>query len=219
MNKVTYIYQNIEYEHAYWLQNETPLCILAFNNKTDKCPKIKHTYTPYYYDILSPIKNTCKNVLEFGIGFNNYTHGALHGGSLKMWKEFFPNALLVGLDFNKDLLFKDDRIDTFFTDQKSEEILINTKKEIFNKYPTILSDKFDLILDDGSHDYEDQIRSINIYWDCLKVDGYYIIEDIYEDSNKFISDERIKHIIQESKIISYITNWGDNRFISYQKLA
>ena len=219
MNKISYIYKEIKYEHNYWLQNETPLCIIAFNNKTDKCPKIKHTYTPYYYDILSPIKDTCKNVLEFGIGFNNYTNGVLHGASLKMWKEFFPNALLLGLDFNKDLFFKEDRIHTFFTDQKSEEILINTKKEIFNKYPNLISEKFDLILDDGSHHYEDQIRSINIYWECLKVDGYYIIEDIYEDNNKFILDERIKHIIQESKIISYITDWGDNRFICYQKLA
>jgi hypothetical protein len=217
MNNIEYIYQDIQHEHGYWLQNETPLCILAFKNKTDKCPKIKHTYTPYYYDILSPIQDKCKNLLEFGIGFNNYTEGALQGGSLKMWREFFPNASLIGLDFNKDLLFKDDRIDTFFTDQKSEEILINTKGDILTKYPNLVSDKFDMILDDGSHDYEDQIRSLLIYWDLLTVGGYYIIEDLYADSDKFITDERIQYIVQQSKIISYITNWGDNRFVCYQK--
>ena len=63
---------------------ETPLCKLALKYRSDKCPKRgKHTYTPYYYDLLKNKKRSTKKVLEIGIG---------KGASLKMWRDFFPNA-------------------------------------------------------------------------------------------------------------------------------
>jgi len=46
---------------------ETPLCKLAFEYKTDKCPKIKHVYTPFYYELLKDRKNTIKKCWKWAL--------------------------------------------------------------------------------------------------------------------------------------------------------
>ena len=214
---IEYSYDNVETAIPYYNEYETELCKLGFKYRTDKCPKVKHTYTPYYYDLLNHMKESCKYILELGIGFDNYTPNAKKGGSLYMWRDFFPNSFVIGLDFDRTLLFKDDRIDTFFVDQRSENILNETKHLILETYPNIKIHNFDLIIDDCSHYLEDQIRTLLLYWDLVNLGGYYIIEDFFEDPNKLLSDIRILDIINNNKVYCYITNWGDNQIVSFKK--
>src|SRR3990167_11232762 len=95
---------------------ETPLCELALKYRSDKCPKRgKHTYTPYYYNLFKNKKNSVKKVLEIGI---------LHGASLLMWRDFFPNAKIYGADRRGSFLIRRNRIESFHCDQSRREDLV-----------------------------------------------------------------------------------------------
>jgi hypothetical protein len=49
---------------------KTELCEIFYKHKSDKCPLIKHSYSPEYYKYLSPHKKTFTNILEIGVGNN-----------------------------------------------------------------------------------------------------------------------------------------------------
>ena len=36
------------------------------------------------------------------------------GASLRAWRDYFENALIYGADIDKNILFKENRINTFF---------------------------------------------------------------------------------------------------------
>jgi hypothetical protein len=166
------------------MQVETPLCKIAFKYGTDKCARIKHSYTPYYYKLFKKRRKTIKKVLEIGIGLKRRHSSSPKntiGAGLYMWREFFPNAHIFGADVDTNTLFKDDRILTFLCDQSSKTDLLNlikqTKKNI------------DIVIDDGSHIPEDQIGSCLTLMPLLKRDVIYIIEDVANpDIIDYLSD-------------------------------
>ena len=106
------------------------------------------------------------------------------GASIRAFKDFFINANIFGIDIDKKILFKENRIQTFYGDQT------NTKE--LNKIYKKIKKKFDLIIDDGLHISYANLSVIISSLCHLKEDGYLIIEDI---------PFRNKHIWE---IISYI---------------
>ena len=140
------------------MKYETKLCEIGHKYGTDKCPQIKHSFTPFYYSLLKD-KNI-KKVLELGIG---------DGGSLRMWKEFFPDAKIYGIDIDKTRLITEENIETFLCDGTNEKEVL----KILQKTGTDI----DLFIDDGSHIYEDQISACKIIKPLLKTTTY-IIEDV-----------------------------------------
>lgn len=161
---------------------ETELCELAYKYGTDKCPRLKHTYTPYYYELLRDKKNTVKKVLELGIGHYKgiknikkiYDKGLdrfyYRGASLYMWRDFFPKATIFGADINPETMFTDGRIKTFVCDEKKVEDLVKLIKSVGND--------IDLFIDDGSHHFEDQLLTCKTLMPMFKKDIIYIIEDV-----------------------------------------
>ena len=150
------------------------LCSLAEKYGSDKAPSIQHTYTPYYYELFSPIRNNVKKVLEIGIGNARYRNkikdfNPVLGASLKMWRDFFPNAQVYGIDIDPDTMFKDERIETFVCDQSDPEAL----KELIKKIGDV-----DIVIDDGSHHPIHQIVSCQTLMPLLKKEAIYIIEDV-----------------------------------------
>jgi hypothetical protein len=82
-------------------------------------------------------------------------------------------------DINKRVLFQEENIKTFFTDQLNKNELNKLKKNLNN----IL---FDVIIDDGLHTYEANINTFEVFEDSLSKDGLYFIEDIrYSDLDKY----------------------------------
>ena len=82
---------------------------LVDNTLTDK--NTTHSYLNLYEQLLSGKKDTAKNVLEIGIGNNEKDNG----GSIKLWKKYFTNAVIYALDINPiykvlDELKNDERI-------------------------------------------------------------------------------------------------------------
>lgn len=162
--------------------NITELCELAYKYGTDKCPQLKHSYTPFYYQIFKDKRNSVKKVLELGIGhYKNmqnvdviYDPGLKRhyhkGASLKMWRDFFPNAEVYGADRVAEAIFSDERIKTYLCDE--------TKKEDLVKLIGNTGNDIDILIDDASHHFEDQIFACLTLIPLLKKDVIYIIEDV-----------------------------------------
>jgi len=197
----------------------TELCNLFYKYGADKCPQIYHSYSPEYDHLLRPFKETFKNVLEIGIGSRELMVPIVGeryeaGASLKAWRDYFPNANIFGADIRRDILFKEDRINCFYTDQSNKQCLLDTVQEIMKAYSDN-SMQFDLIIDDGSHIIEHMDTTINALFDFITTDGIYIVEDIQKvDINRFIANKP-----QNSEIL-YVhegeTFWDG--FIAYKRI-
>lgn len=150
----------------------TPLCELALKHMTDKGGRHNlyngnftetcHEYTPVYSDLLSDRRLDVEDVLEIGVN---------GGCSLRMWREYFPRALIVGLDIEQGYLINEERIQCVLADQGSEVSLMTAMCALDFR-------KFDLIVDDGSHDVDHQICSARTLLPFLKPGGFYVIEDL-----------------------------------------
>ena len=173
------------------LKFNTPLCRLAFKYGSDKCPQLKHHFTEFYFELFNNKKAKVKKVLEIGIWY---------GASLYMWREFFPNAKIYGADFNKDLLFKTNRIQTFLCDQTKEADLI--------KLITKTGKNIDLLIDDGSHDPKSQVYTCLTVMPLLSKKTLYVIEDV---GHKEIA-EKLKKYDCEFKRKSKIV-YSDDRLL------
>ena len=151
-----------------------------------------HNYHLIYASLFKK-NNKIKNVLEIGLGTNNenlvsnmgkYGHP---GASIRAFRDFFTNANIFGIDIDKKILFKENRIKTFYGDQTNISELIKIYKKI-NK-------KFDLIIDDGLHISFANLSVIISSLQYVKKNGYLIIEDI-PFSNKYIW-EVISYILKD----------------------
>jgi hypothetical protein len=146
------------------------LVSLIDNTSTDK--NTVHSYLELYETLLSPKKNTAKNILEIGIG----DFKEKNGGSIKLWKDYFPNAKIYALDIlpkNRvlDEIINDDRIVLFTSTNAYDE-------KFFNENFLKKNLKFDLMLDDGPHTLESMKTFIRLYSKVMSDDGILIVEDV-----------------------------------------
>lgn len=198
---------------------ETELCKIFYKYKSDKCSKINHSYSPEYYKYLNPYRETFTNILEVGIGNDKLMkpicgNDYILGASLKSWEEFFPNAKIYGLDILRDVLFSENRVSCFYTDQSNENELDKTIDEIrnVNNDSNLL---FDLIIDDGSHIVDHMLLTFKTLSKYLKVDGLYIIEDIQRKDLDIFTNIKLTDF-EILKI--YMGNRDDDDFIIYKKI-
>jgi len=145
-----------------------------------------HNFASYYSEIFFHKKNDIKNFLEIGLGTNdtsvlsNMGSNGIPLASLRAWRDYFKNANIYGADIDKNILKNEDRIETFYVDQ-TDPITI---KEMFKN---IGEKKFDIILEDGLHEYNANICFFENAIEYLEPNGTYIIEDVYyKDQDKFI---------------------------------
>ncbi len=137
-----------------------------------------HFYTSYYFQKFHNYRDKILLVFECGIGTNdekyqsNMGKDGKIGASLKLWREFFFNAEIFGADIDKNILFKSNRINTYYVDQKD-------KASIIKMWKRIKLNNFDLIIDDGNHSYEAAVSLFFNSFDKLKSKGLYVIEDVH----------------------------------------
>lgn len=160
----------------------TPLCDLAYKYGADKCPRIKHAYTPFYFELLKDKRKSAKKILELGIGhyrgmkenewiFDPGLNRRYHrGASLYMWRDFFPNAHIYGFDRVEEAIFQDERITTYLGDERSAEDLKKLVKD--------MGDDVEVVVDDASHHVDDQIFAAKTLLPLLNENVIYIIEDV-----------------------------------------
>jgi hypothetical protein len=124
-----------------------------------------HNFCREYHAMFEGHQHEVKHVLEIGINA---------GSSLRMWKEYFPSAMIIGLDSDARCLVHDeDRIMCLAADQGDPTSLYQALGKLREDAPM-----FDLIVDDGSHQRDHQITSMRTLLPFLAPWGYYVIEDL-----------------------------------------
>jgi SAM-dependent methyltransferase len=169
----------------------TILCEIMGRHRSDKghanITESWHNYTTFYYSLFKDRRDTLR-VFELGLGTNNPNIpsnmgiNGRPGASLYGWKEFFPLAQIVGADIDKDILFQEDRIQTFYCDQTNPE----TIKEMWRGL-----EPFDIIIEDGLHTFAANVCFFENSIHKLKSNGYYIIEDVLKEEEPLFL-EKIK---------------------------
>jgi hypothetical protein len=146
--------------------------------------KKTHEYDYLYQKIIDSDADV-KFIVEIGIGSNNpevmsnMSQYGSPGASLKSFRDYIENSHVIGLEYDKSVLFSDDRIETFFYDQNSDSSV--------SEMATKLENQVDLLIDDGLHSIIANINSIKLAESVLKKGGYLVIEDIGSDSlNSFM---------------------------------
>ncbi len=164
-----------------------------------------HLYTEFLGPLFTPHKDHFTDILEVGVH---------EGLSLLIWSHFFPKANIYGvenLEYHQIL-------GTSFTYQNGEnghfleavvehdQIHIQIGDAYEKSTVDILSKdnkKYDLIMDNGSHEANDQLFFLNNYVPLLKENGilfiegvpsmgqaYFVVDNFTGDSNRII-DRRL----------------------------
>jgi len=140
------------------------LKMLAILNKTDKWGS--HWYAQHYERHFAPLRHKRLNVLEIGIG--GWKDPELGGGSLRMWRTYFPRSRVYGIDICDKRPHDEARIKTFMGSQVDEGFLDGVVKTI---------GRLDIVIDDGSHLNQHVLRTFELLFPRLSEDGLYVIED------------------------------------------
>jgi len=144
---------------------------IALKHGTDKAsrhPVKGHGYTAHYADVFWPFRDEPLSVVEIGVG---------GGESIRMWLEYFPRALVYGVDnvqgtnpWNTVRGGADLRY-TFVYGDQSDTTFWECFKVDYG--PT-----FDIIIDDGGHFSNQIVTTFAGMWGTIKPGGFYCIEDI-----------------------------------------
>ena len=137
---------------------------LATEFRTDKWGI--HRYTPHYQRHLESLRDERFTLLEIGIG--GYARERQGGASLRMWKHFFPQAQIVGLDIEDKSFVDQRRIRTYQGSQVDEGLLRRVVEE---------AEDLRVVIDDGSHRPEHIRETFRVLFPLLPAGGIYAIED------------------------------------------
>jgi glycosyltransferase involved in cell wall biosynthesis len=149
-----------------------------------------HSYVEVYEQFLESILEKDGSLLEIGIRY---------GGSIVLWNELLKNYKIFGID-TQDILHENIRE---YVKDYPKKITLEFRdaycKETIDHIRFIYPRGFDVIIDDGPHTEESQLKCIDLYLDLLKDEGVLVIEDIQNfDSIKVFIEN-----IPESKFFDY----------------
>jgi len=94
-----------------------------------------------------------------------------------MWNEYFPNAIIYGIENNPRIKFDGSKIKTILCDQ--------TNRHFLDNYFTENKIEADIIIDDGGHKMTEQQISFSTLWKYVKSGGFYVIEDLHTSQSGY----------------------------------
>ena len=162
-----------------------------------------HSYIPEYEKLFEDKRLDTTKLLEIGIG---------HGGSIKLWHDYFPNAEIHAINIESPnqppyWFHHFPRITSYIKDAYTLGAL-----ELFKDI------KFDIIIDDGPHTEDSQIYAAKHYSKLLNKGGILVIEDVKYWSIKKITkvlpyNVGDKHTVKD---LRHIKNRDDDILIIYE---
>ena len=123
-----------------------------------------HNYIDTYESLFFQFKDKNINFLEIGI---------FHGGSMKLWRDYFTKANIHGIDIVYTKLAKETLIN-----ENIKISLMNSMDSNSSVLRNINNETYDIIMDDGNHSFNAQYKTLINFFPKLKKGGIYIIEDI-----------------------------------------
>lgn len=161
-----------------------------------------HSYIEVYEELFASFQDKPINFLEIGVHY---------GLSIQMWEKYFFNGTVWGID--KNIVPGQYEFNNFIHGDCTDPSV----------YPQDVT--YDIIIDDGSHLFEDQAAALEILWPKLNPGGMYIIEDVidldvfkeydiepytYRNVHKFVGNkDLLVEMIRKYRIRNYLK---DNNF-------
>lgn len=139
------------------LVDVTVLCDIFGCNKSTG----QFAHSEMYDKLFVPFRDKPITLLEIGVNC---------GRSMSVWKHYFSQASIYGIDIKKrrEMLDRGHSSVVKMIDQSDVKRLTKFAKE---------NGPFDIIIDDGSHMMSHQISSFEVLWPYVTPEGLYIIED------------------------------------------
>ena len=187
--------------------SDTQMCFLGKRYPTNKSPlNIKghrSGFTGIYTLLFSNLKSKKINIAEIGIEKNSST---------KIWRNYFTKSKICAFEFDKKKIQKAKKVKLKNTLYFETDV---TKKKSIKDSFKKTNCKFDIIIDDSTHIFEDQINIIEETYKFLKKDGILIIEDIYKfvkNYNEHNYYSRLNYLQKEFNEIFFIESINYNNF-------
>lgn len=125
-----------------------------------------HGYLDVYEKHFEPLREKSIVILEIGI---------FKGMSLKMWKEYFSNGKIYGMDLEPKAEFEEERVKIYQGNQENRSDLNYVAGEI---------GPMDIIIDDGGHSQLQQQVTLGCMFRYLKSGGIFVIEDLHTSNDR-----------------------------------
>jgi len=162
---------NFEWRDQPKIANDSPNVLRTFFNNRKKGAGIWKW--DHYFDIydrhFARFRGHESHLLEIGV---------YSGGSLEMWRDYLgPKAHIYGVDIESACrLYEDEQTRIFIGDQADRKFWRDFRRKI----PTL-----DIVVDDGGHEPEQQIVSLEELLPHLRPGGVYCCEDVVGTLNRF----------------------------------
>ena len=167
----------------------------------------EHSYEEYFHENLNNIKNDKMDILEIG---------SAKGNGIASFYFYFPNSNFIAADNNPFRnRYKSIRIRNIYLDISSKKVLSN--------FTQFLNKKFDLIIEDCSHQLIHQILCFSENFKNLKKGGIYIVEDLnfpeihsmYNPTNETLNLKKIILKIKNNE--QFLTKYMTEDQINYAR--
>ena len=197
--------------------NKSELCVIGKKYDTDKSSQRSnvtdhrhcHPYTLFYDGLFSCKRHEKLEIAELGI---------LDGASLLMWQEYFTKSNIYGFEYNRSL------IEQFKNKYNNERITLSeidvTNSDSIKTAFNTLNGLYDIIIEDTTHQFEDQIRVIENIYHYLKPGGILIIENIFKSYKEEDYISKVKHLLHNFQDYYFIeldhvnrnsTGWNNDK--------
>ncbi len=147
------------------MEKEKTLAQIGASKDCDKSDKQHSHRGESYFDVYERVFKVLRheeiNFLELGVR---------DGKSLRVWREYFSKANILGVDINPWSAKQD-------TPRCKVEIVSQDDKEKLDEISRKVKG-WDVVVDDASHLNSLTKKSFDILWSHVRSKGYYIIEDL-----------------------------------------
>jgi len=165
---------------------------IAIACETDKASVFTRTYAKpknycvHYERLFAPLRMDPIKLIEIG---------AAGGESIRMWLEYFPMALVCGIDIVENT----NPYNTVGAKTNPRYSFIHADQSDPTMWACLAADSggdWGIVVDDGSHFSKDIINSFEAGWQFVCSGGYWAIEDLgcgYGESSIFRSSGYLSH--------------------------
>lgn len=129
---------------------------IGLKHKTDKS-SMTHCYLGNYEKYFESWRDKEFTLLELGVAAGN---------SIRMWREYFPNAKVYGIDNNPDCV-----MDGVFIGSVTDELFM---QKVLDEIGEV-----SILVEDSSHVGWDMIKIFEFLFPKLKNGGYFFLEDTH----------------------------------------
>ena len=157
--------KDLNYLFEFFNSDKGESFINQYDQPIKRNPSVKvegHNYAKFYEKLFKKIKQKKINILEIG---------SFYGNAAAAVYFYLQNATIYSADIFPDLFsYKSKRINNFYVNSSEEKSIQNSIID--------LNKNFELIIEDASHSYKDQIISLFMLFPLVNSGGFFITEEL-----------------------------------------